>query len=117
LKQADAARAELCLPGEPLLPVLTDFHTWVGDPSAVEIYGNGANFDLPILTAAYRACGLPIPWKYYNERCYRTIKSLYPSVEAPKNGHNALEDARNQAMHLMRLQENLDSPCAKPAAA
>ena len=103
LKQGDAARAELCFPGEPLLTVLAGFHRWVGDPDTAEIFGNGASFDPLILAAAYRACHMPTPWKYYNERCYRTIKSLFPNNETPKNSHNALEDARNQAIHLMRL--------------
>lgn len=107
MRQNDEARSELCRPGLPLLTVLTEFAAWLGDGNKAEIWGNGASFDQPILDAAYRACALTTPWVYYNCRCYRTIKAIYPEIVAPKNAHNALEDARNQANHLMQLMPGL----------
>lgn len=106
-KQDDAARLELCKPGKVIEDALLDFSGFLAgtDP---EIWGNGSDFDNQILASAYRACGLPLPWKFWNNRCYRTIKSHYAHIPADrKNGHNALEDAENQALHLMKLVPGL----------
>lgn len=71
----------------------------------VLVYGNGAGFDQPILTALYDAVGRAPGWKFYNERCYRTLKNLYPEVPfvKPTMAHDALADARAQAEHLIRM--------------
>lgn len=107
MKQNDAARLELTKPGKPLPEALMDFSNWLSghDP---EIWGNGSDFDNAILAAAYRAAQHNLPWKFWNNRCYRTIKAHYAHIPADKkNGHNALEDARNQAEHLMKLIPSL----------
>jgi exodeoxyribonuclease VIII len=71
----------------------------------VKIWGNGASFDNVILANAYRRNDLNIPWKYYNDRCYRTMKSLAPHIKMEREGthHNALSDAISQANHLIRI--------------
>ena len=59
-----------------------------------------------ILGNAFRACGIPVPWNFYDERCYRTLKSLFPQLKAADTRgtkHNALEDARYQAEHLIKI--------------
>jgi len=75
------------------------------EPDAPCVWGNGADFDNPILAMAYAACRMPQPWKPYNGRCYRTLKSLRPDVKLVRTGtyHNALDDARTQAEHAVRL--------------
>ena len=50
---------------------------------------------------------MPIPWKPYNGRCFRTIKNIH--AEIIPNAfrgmkHNALEDAKNQAVHLVKIR-------------
>lgn len=103
LKQNDAARLELTKPGKHLAEVLQDFTKWLSGHE-VELWGNGSDFDNAILAAAYRAIQVPQPWKYWDNRCYRTIKAHYAHIPTDKkNGHNALEDARNQAEHLMKI--------------
>ena len=106
-KQSKEAREEAFSGTDVLLHVLLDFAAWfrlIG--STAKVWGNGADFDLPILAAAYEACKIEKPWKPYNGRCYRTIKNLHSDV--PTNSfrgvkHNALEDAKNQAIHLMKI--------------
>ena len=70
-----------------------------------KVWSNGANFDQPLLDVAYSKIEQSIPWKYYNSRCHRTIMGLHPNAKAlmPKNtcAHNALEDAKTQAKHLV----------------
>ena len=70
------------------------------------VWGNGADFDLPILGAAFKAIGMEIPWAAYNGRCYRTLKNLYKEIAMDKfigTKHNALQDAMNQAIHASTI--------------
>lgn len=104
LKQESAARLEITKPGKDLREVLQAFTAWLADPDA-EIWGNGAAFDNVLLSDAYERAQLSRPWPFWNDRCYRTLKSLRPDVPMPRTGthHNALDDAKSQAMHLMAL--------------
>lgn len=104
LQQESAARLEITKPGKPLAQVLLAFSAWLADPDA-EIWGNGAAFDNVLLGDAYDRAQLPRPWKFWNDRCYRTVKNIRPDVPMPRAGthHNALDDAKSQAMHLMAL--------------
>jgi len=104
MRQNDAARHEITQPGSNLIEVLMRFSAWLGDPDA-EVWGNGASFDNVLLSDAYDHAQLPRPWKYYNDRCYRTVKNLHPAVVMARRGthHNALDDAKSQATHLMAM--------------
>lgn len=104
LQQSDAARDEITQPGMHISKALTRFSHWISDPDA-EIWGNGAAFDNVLLADAYRRAGLPCPWKYQNDRCYRTLRALYPEIPMEPSGtaHHALDDAVNQARHLMKI--------------
>ncbi len=88
---------------------LEDLTSFLAPYPGVLVWGNGANFDEPILTAAYAAMGMTPPWKFWNVRCHRTLKGMYPHVQAPKPkvpghiAHHALDDARAQAEHAIAL--------------
>lgn len=114
LKQKDEARLEITKPGDPLLHALDKFsHFAQWGNEDIELWGNGAAFDNAILAAAYRALGRPAPWKFSNDRCYRTMKNLLPQVTIARGSgtqHNALDDARAQAEHLIRI-ENVINGC------
>lgn len=71
----------------------------------VELWGNGSDFDNPILICAYRNTGVPTGWKFWNNRCYRTLKNLVrgPKLERVGTYHNALDDAKSQALHAIQL--------------
>lgn len=76
-------------------------------PVGVKVWSNGANFDQPLLDVAYDRIGSVVPWKYYNSRCYRTIIGLYPDEKSVRPAtvcaHNALEDAKWQARHMVNI--------------
>lgn len=76
----------------------------------VRIWGNGASFDNPILTGLYMKARGEVPWKFWNERCYRTLSALVPHKRRPRGGtlHNALDDARNQAKHAVELIKEME---------
>lgn len=74
------------------------------------VWGNGADFDNAILQVAYDAVATYQPaWPFFNNRCYRTLKGLAPSVKLVRQGthHNALDDAKSQAEHAVRLMDSL----------
>jgi 3' exoribonuclease, RNase T-like len=96
--------------GESLALALSLFSDFVAPcGKSVRIWGNGSDFDQPILTAAYNSVSQAAPWKFWNNRCYRTIKSLRPEIELQRIGtyHNALDDAKSQAVHLTRILKAL----------
>lgn len=108
LRQGDAARTELTRPALQIGSALDAFAVWlarIGDPAKTEVWGNGAAFDNVILAGAYKRLGLAVPWRFFNDRCYRTIKSLHPAIKLDRAGthHNALDDAESQARHLMAI--------------
>lgn len=76
-----------------------------GGINNVKIWGNGADFDKPILGTAYKMCGFNQPWAPYNGGCYRTLKNLRPEIKLIRSGtaHNALIDAIDQAKHAIAL--------------
>ena len=89
---------------------LIEFSMWVAnvagtDPQKVKVWGNGADFDNVILGSAYKRQQINQPWGTFNNRCYRTIKSLYPEVKMERSGthHHARDDAISQAEHLCRI--------------
>lgn len=94
----------------PLSDALTDFSFWLaGYGPDVRIWGNGADFDNPILAAAYRAAGIDLPWESYSGRCYRTLKNLRRDVPFVRIGshHNAVDDAVSQAAHAVRILRDI----------
>jgi hypothetical protein len=108
LVQNDAARKAITSEGVSLLTGLQHFNAWcatLGDKKDLLVWGNGSDFDNVLLNATYARLGMALPWYYYNNRCYRTIKNLYPDIKITRAGtkHNALNDAENQANHLMDI--------------
>lgn len=101
--EAQTVLFDALLPDAPgqrtVLSTLTAFIALHTDPEKMRLWGNGANFDNTLLAAAYRQVGQAQPWKFWNDRCFRTLKSLFPGNEPKREGvhHNALADALHQA--------------------
>lgn len=85
--------------------VLCKFATWL--PKDAIVWGCGSDFDNCLLATAYKKLNFIPPWKFWNNRCYRTIKMLYKDVTLCRQGiyHNALDDAKHQAMHLCKIAQ------------
>jgi exodeoxyribonuclease VIII len=115
MRQDDDARKVFQEGGRPLDVVLKGFSSWAlsFDVSRDElrVWGNGAAFDNTILANAYRATGQRMPWMYWNDRCYRTVKTLHPHIDMHRVGtyHNAKDDALSQALHLIDIQRAINS--------
>ena len=109
MRQSAEAREEFRLSSYHIETALADFSRWClagreGDPV---LWGNGATFDNALLRAAYEACSIVAPWGALSDRCYRTAKSYRPDIKMARTGthHNALDDARSQAEHLIRIHK------------
>lgn len=126
LQQSDEARKSL-VAGEAkvLQEALLAFGSWAiraGTPEmeqVQEMWGNGSDFDNVLLTHAFASAGLPLPWPFWANRCYRTLKSLRKDIpfQKPAIAHNALEDARAQALHLVKLRIALGGGTEMPSVA
>lgn len=111
--QSDEARKALLVQDSVPLKIALDNLKQFFDHALVSldkrcIWGNGATFDNVILANAYRRNGIAAPWKFWNDRCYRTLKNLHPDIALPaRTGthHNALDDAITQAKHARMILE------------
>jgi len=75
-------------------------------PPDARVWGNGAAFDNAILANAYAELGIDQPWKFWNDRCYRTLAAISPAPRVQRGTHhNALDDAKSQAEHLLTFAE------------
>lgn len=105
----------------PLHEALSEFNRWLlrvagsGGITGLYVWGNGADFDNALLAAAYRAAGLKQGWPSYNGRCYRSLKNLHglfglgqpPKMKRGGTHHNALDDAKSQALHAIAIVNDL----------
>ena len=103
----DAKDSAICI---PLCDALGGFNVWLSQfPKAMDdmkVWGNGSDFDNAILANAYAAVNIHPIWKFWNNRCFRTLKTLHPKVSSPEmNGvvHNALADAKWQAEYALNI--------------
>lgn len=110
--QSQEARDAVRLSATDIRTVLTEFSTFVaehGNPKNMRPWGNSSGFDLSILGSAYERAGIPAPWHFTQERCFRTVRCMYPQVDynpddKGKGAHNALADAVFQAEHLFKIK-------------
>lgn len=111
LKQSEEARKELLDPSADIYVALTLLTRWMYDSETplkeICIWGNGADFDNVILRNAYDRLDMVTPWSPWANRCYRTIKSMSPDLKIERTGthHCAVDDARDQALHLIKLMQ------------
>lgn len=110
MRQSDDARTCLTREAEmTLIDALRAFEEWMGDTqSLLGMWGNGAAFDNVIYRESYQRCHMGRdPWPFWKDRCYRTVKGLFPNVPMERSGthHNALDDAISQAKHLIEISK------------
>ncbi len=112
LQQSEAARGAFkdnakALYLDVALDLFTEwFNALPGTNKEKFVWGNGSDFDNVILANAYRACKKDIPWRYSNNRCFRTLREGSPEILQPENmgtAHNALDDARFQATWALAI--------------
>lgn len=59
---------------------------------------------------AYAKTNLMLPWKFYNERCYRTISAIFGANvpnEKPTDAHDPLVDCKFQIDRLIKIMATI----------
>lgn len=104
-----------------LLKGLHNLRMWI-NMNALEdaqVWGNSARFDLGILEAAYQTVpGVPLPWKFYNERDVRTLVSFVPEIKANEpflgDKHDPIHDCLHQIKYCHKTWNTLTQPQLQP---
>ena len=107
-KQDQAAQDEAFDPEgrEPIQNVLGDFYKFC--MGSTRFWSHGAAFDIVILEYYFRKINKPFPWNFWDVRDTRTLFDLGMDPEMPQaNKHNALEDARRQAIGVQNMFKKL----------
>ncbi|MHA3104651.1 3'-5' exonuclease [Acinetobacter sp. ANC 3791] len=89
---------------EDVLHKLTAFYH---ENNCENVWSNGAISDIRWLNNAFKKLGQDSPWKFYQERCFRTLRGIFPKqTDFIKTGlaHHALDDAKNQVKYLLQLR-------------
>jgi hypothetical protein len=70
-----------------------------------DVWANSPSFDCAILRGFFDRYAGAAPWRYVQERDFRTARALRPDVPyvPPAEAHGALADALAQAAHLDKL--------------
>jgi exodeoxyribonuclease VIII len=107
--QPERSRARVALSETPkadLASVLDGFALWFGNLS-LPVWGNGVAFNNVILRNAFEAMNMDCPWFHDEDRCYQTLKNLFPEVTADSTpgltAHSALDNAIHQTEHLRKI--------------
>ncbi|CDZ55049.1 3'-5' exonuclease [Neorhizobium galegae] len=99
-EQSAAAQKALLDDPKSLTEACRRFRSWFHSQSAPIIWSQGANFDPPLLEAAYKACSVDVPWRFYNVRDTRTVYDLFAfdtrDLARRRVHHNALDDTLHQ---------------------
>lgn len=111
LGQDQEARNAILFNAVHVQDAMEDFTQWVQThgPSKADlrVWGNSPSFDCIKTQAHLEACGVEVPWFYWAERDYRTIRERNKVVEedARDGLHNAVFDAVHQAKHLIKIRK------------
>lgn len=114
LKQSEEARLSLIDKRNSVTTkrALEDLYKWFPKSHAC-VWGNGPAFDMVLLERSYEKCNLPVPWRFWHHRCFRTIVDLAHEIgityKKNEGGihHNALDDAVRQAKFITRILHEL----------
>jgi len=105
-QQSKDAQDSLLKDQRPFKIVASDFCRWYARQcrglSKVAMWSQGSNFDGVLLNSALKLAGMRAPWKFYHALDTRTayFMGAFNSYAVKRDGtyHNALDDARHQAL-------------------
>jgi hypothetical protein len=106
LNQSEEARKSITngqLKAKPTKEALQSLSLWFKQNNLQDalVWSNGPSFDSAILQTHYSRFGASVPWKFFFDRCFRTLMMLkeFNPKKVPREGvhHNALDDCLHQA--------------------
>jgi hypothetical protein len=105
-KQSQEAQDALAMDQQGIYVVVQMFHQWFRKNHGVFLWAQGSNFDEVIWSAIAHKLGQRPPWKFFDVRDTRTAYDLanfnHYSVKRSGTYHNALDDAKHQAICVSR---------------
>ena len=115
LKQSEEARKAMSdetdeTPLAIALMELSLFYRSKYSDEPIPVWGNGVAADNIWVENAYKKVGVEKPWSYREDRCFRTLRALFPDVQHhdfTATAHNALSDAIFQTDHLIKILKEL----------
>lgn len=117
LRQSEEARQSLANGNIYLGKALRELSAIVTRYPGATWWANGAAFDFPIIRSLYEFFNGPYAdrdlWSFRDERCYRTLRSLFPHIKAPEfkgAAHRAIDDAVFQLEHLKLILQDPGLP-------
>lgn len=89
-----------------MLEMLSD---WFKKHNAKYVWSHGLSFDVAMLNYAYSKLGMAAPWKFWDERDTRTVFDISGIAPNRASGthHNALDDAKTQAIAVIRAMNKI----------
>jgi hypothetical protein len=75
------------------------------------LWGNGSTYDNVVLRHYLHKFNKRVPFHYSRDFCYRTMKNMFGHLakfERVGAHHNALDDAKSQALHLMAMHKSVN---------
>lgn len=90
---------------------LVMFGGWLSQYNVEGVWGYGSTFDNTIMHTLFTSVVGTQPWSYRCDRCFRTLKELFPHLRFERIGthHNALDDAESQAIHAIELLKRIQN--------
>lgn len=109
MNQSGAAKKVFNEKAKPAKEVLELFSQWVLSNNTigkVQPWGNGSSFDISIIEHLFRMYEVKCPWQFFNIYDLRTFKRyIAGGAKVDKSegvNHNALDDAKNQALYVIK---------------
>ena len=113
--QSAEARAVFEAPQTDPRRVLVNLADYISQFNIEGVWGNGSDFDNTIMASFYNSYSIAPPWKFWKNRCHRTMKAVaqstfegYAGVRRLGTHHNALDDAMHQARELQAIVKALN---------
>lgn len=115
LRQNDQVRKAVAYGARDIAEVLAEFRAWVVHrcpPEQLRPWANSPAFDLAILGSALDRANIARPWRFWNERDFRTVKAMHPAVEYDtkdkgEGAHDPTVDCLFQIEHLFKIKRHL----------
>lgn len=107
MQQSDAARKSVISGQDSLTVALVNLAAFIQQLPQETLFWSHATFDFPVLISGHLALDLPYPIPHKQQRDLRTLEMFYGgSIEWDDRGgvhHDALDDAKYQALHAQRM--------------
>ena len=121
-EEQDRIYAEHAMPINHAAQAFIAWIQYVEDETGVpvEAIWSCGGIDFTWLDSLMDYCGYKVPVAYYKQRDYRTLRELYPHIEAPEFAgarHDAGADAMHQTAHLADILQHIGQSRSKPPLA